>query len=296
MMDATKTSVSVASTLFRSVRRLFGIADEDEVLGQLESRRVVRPRLSHQRAWAERFQSGTPFLSTRGSWRLLQEFTLPLTQSFATDAHSRGIDALGLAGYSIPKFEEFRESVRLQTGWEVLPARGELSADAYFSLLAAKKFPCISRLRPVDEVLCGSQPDFWHEAVGHIAPLVDPEVSRFYQLCAGIHVELIAAARYERARQLEKLLWVVFEYGFLEQSGRPRAFGAALCGSFVALTKWKLGRWVVRPFDPEKILASGLFEESREPERDSEGRLVFYGMESFARTYRRLREFADSAP
>lgn len=285
----------VASNLVRRIRRFIAVPDEEEIATQLESRRVVRPRLSHQRAWAVRFRPDAPFLPERGAWRLLQNFTLPLTRVHATEAHRRGIDALGLSGAAPPTFTEYRNGVLLRTGWQVLEARGELSAESYFSLLAAKKFPCIARLRPVSEVLCGSRPDFWHESVGHIAALVDPEVSRFYQRCAELHVRLVAAERYDRARELEKLLWVVFEYGFLKEAGEDRAFGAAVAGSFVALTKWRLGRWVLRPFDVEKVLASGLFEENREPARDPEGRLIFYRMDSLERTYRQLREFADSA-
>jgi phenylalanine-4-hydroxylase len=166
-----------------------------------------------------------------------------------------------------------------------------MPAVEYFESLAHRRFPCIPELRKPNQVLGGAEPDFWHEAVGHLAPLVCPEVSRFYQACGSLHGEVLARFGTERAAELNGFFWLLLEYGFIREGGKTKAFGAAIVGSFVALTKWIQGAWTIRPFDIRVVLDAGIAYLGAPPKRDETGRVIFYEMDSLRDTLSKLREY-----
>jgi phenylalanine-4-hydroxylase len=223
---------------------------------------------------------------------LLQRFTVPLLRRYASAAHVEGVRTLGLEGENEPDFAEFSTQVEEVTGWTVVETREEMLAPDYFAALAERRFPCIPELRTVNQVLCGKDPDFWHEAVGHLAPLVSPEVSRFYQNCGALHGEVLRRFGAKRAAELNAFFWIVLEYGFIREGSETKAFGAAIAGSFVALTKWRSDAWAIRPFDVPKILEAGLAYLGAVPKRDGQGRVVFYEVHSLDETFAALQSYA----
>jgi phenylalanine-4-hydroxylase len=259
---------------------------------QFESRADVRPRLSHQKAWANAFAPELEYDFSEKPWKLLQQFTLPLFHRYASAAHREGARVLGLDVEKEPDFAKFSARVEEVTGWTVVETRGEMLPPDYFAALAERKFPCIPKLRNVNEVLCGKDPDFWHEAIGHLAPLVSPEVSRFYQNCGALHAEVLRRFGAKRAAELNGFFWLILEYGFIREGAETKAFGAAIAGSFVALTKWRSGAWAIRSFDIEAILNAGIAYLGAVPKRDERGRVIFYEIYSLAETFEALRKHA----
>lgn len=248
----------------------------------------MKPGLRHQKRWARQLSPQTAFMPERGTWRALQDFTVPLIERHASRAHREGLRLLGLTEARPPSLEEL--AARLHTvDWRLAPAQGEVEPARFFELLAARAFPAVTRLRPIDEVFCGSRPDLWHEVTGHLAAYTDPHVGRFVEDCARLIGELARSSETEAFHRLQKILWVTLEYGFLLEKGEPRAFGAALSGSYMALQRFERGHWGLRPFHPTDVLSSGLYDDDREPRRDGQGRIEMFVLSSFAETLEMCR-------
>ena len=247
---------------------------------QVDSQKPILAKLSHQKVWAETFAPHLDFDPSLDPWTLLQNFTTPLILNFASRAHLQGLREFGLLESEMPIYSDFAKKVEQTTGWKIEHCERQLESLEYFSLIARKILPCNSALRPSSGVLCGNSPDFWHEAIGHIAPFIDPKVSEFYQHCGQLYVDLVEQGQFDQAYRLERVLWTILEYGFLNEEGTTKAFGAALTGSFVALTKWQIGKWSTQKFTVDSVLESKFYDLT--PARDSEGRVLFFEMESLS--------------
>ena len=237
----------------------------------------MKPSAYNQKIWARHLSSGIAFEPSKGSWQLLQDFTLPLISDKASSFHQHGIRTLGLNLPQCPDFVSFKNQVLTKTGWKLVESHEELSAPQFFALLATKSFPCVSKLRPENEVFAASKPDFWHEAIGHIALLATPESADFYQWCGCIVTGLYQDRGPLLAKKVENILWVLLEYGLLKEQNSVRSFGAALTGSYMALQR--LRHQVIAPkgnWSCEEILASRSFEDGAPIYRNTQGQIVFF--------------------
>lgn len=258
----------------------------------LRARLFMSPRLANQRRWARHLSPETPFRPEAGSWRILQEFTRPLVESSASSAHRAGFVRLGLDAPVSPSLADLALRLRREAGWRMQDCGGELPARDFFALLARRTFPCVSRMRPVQEVFAASQPDFWHESVGHLAVLVDPEASSFYQWCGERVTELYETDDSALAEDLEKVLWALLEYGLIREGAEIRVFGAALTSSYMALQRWRRGHVGWREdWSPGDILRSRLSEDGVAPPRTSTGQILFFLMPSLRETQGRLADW-----
>jgi phenylalanine-4-hydroxylase len=256
----------------------------------------MSPRLRNQKMWARHLSPSLEFSFEKSSWQILHEFTLPLVRELASSAHREGITRLGLNTGQQPEFTGFRRVVESETGWKIVPASDEWNARDFFALLAQRSFPCVASLRPTTEVFAGSKPDFWHEAVGHLAPLVNREISDFYCWCGETVTHLYQNNQFATARRLEQVLWALLEYGFIKEAGQVRTFGAALSGSFMALQRWRRGYVEAREdWTCEGILNSRLYEEGANLVRNEQGQLSLFLLPHFAETKKRLTQFIDDS-
>ncbi len=270
-------------------RRFLRPLKQWQVERYLAGRAYMAPGLRKQKLWSEVLNPELQFQPGLGSWKTLQRFTVPLIQELASSAHAKGIEAFHLNRFTSLSFDAFIKKVADMTSWQIHECNIEIEPKEFFRLLAKKHFPCVRSLRPIDRVFCGSTPDFWHEAIGHIAPLTDPCVSDFYQFCGQLVCELFDRDQSEDAEKLMQVLWVLLEYGLLNENGRTVTFGAALTGSYMALHRWKLDYISSVPFDIKDILSSRIYEDGAIPKRDACGRIAFYEMSSFEETKHDLK-------
>ena len=257
-----------AQQLMQIIWDLFFPATPQEILN---GKRIFRPFLKYQANWFTHFYHTT--LNSENPWFYLHQYVFPFIQKHASSYHIRGIKLLGLDSPQQPNFKEFQNKfTEMANGFEIYPVSHEIDPETYFYLISKKKFPCIETLRPLDEVFCANAPDFWHEAIGHIAPLCFEEVQRFY-------LEIAEYMLYAKKTDFENHLavaWILTEYGFIKENGENKMFGAALVGSHLANMRYVKDQIAIEPAERNAIISSGFYSEKNALPRNQEGKLRYF--------------------
>jgi phenylalanine-4-hydroxylase len=140
------------------------------------------------------------------------------------------IDALPLLGAPerIPRFEDINARLLPATGWQVVAVPGLIPELAFFTLLAARKFPVTDWIRPPEELDYIVEPDVFHDLFGHVPLLFDPVFADHMQAygAGGLKAHRLGACE-----QLSRLYWYTIEFGLLRQGDGLRAYGAGLLSS-----------------------------------------------------------------
>lgn len=242
----------------------------------LSGKRMLRPFMRDQLAWINYFSNERytkEKLSQQNAWYYLQKEVMPLIKQQGSSYHVRGIEKLALDVNVMPEFDEFQSRFyEMSQGFELQQVESEISPTTYFSLIQQKKFPCITRIRPLNEIFCGNEPDFWHEAIGHIAPLCFQEVQTFYLTIAE---KMLSASETDFAAHLA-VSWTLTEYAFINEHGQHKMFGAALIGSHLAHMRYRLSYLSIEEANRQHIIDSGFFNETSPVPRDEQGRLQFF--------------------
>jgi phenylalanine-4-hydroxylase len=201
--------------------------------------------------------------AAKRTWAILTQYSLPLLKRFGSAAHLNGIQVLGLDTPMRPSFEDLSRRLSAHSEWKLIEAQGELAPEEFFQLLSQRIFPIVMKLRSIDSVFCGYEPDLWHEAVGHVALLLDPDIAAFYKFCGDLMLSLDQFENAGLRADLGKILWILLEYGLIREDGNVKVFGAAFASSYVALQRFRLGYTRLIKFSPEKALLSGLADDGK---------------------------------
>ena len=94
----------------------------------------------------------------------------------------------------------------------------------------------------------------FHDTFGHVPPLLDPEFAQFMQRFGEIGVAL--KGNDAAVLALQRLYWFFVEFGFVQEHGAPKAFGAGVMSSFGETNHaWDLRQDLVR-FTLEGIMST----------------------------------------
>lgn len=242
----------------------------------LSGEKSFRPFMKYQQAWLSRFYPADWVSHDKHVWFYLQKYMLPLIMQYASSYHVEGIVKLGLDKPRKPNFIAFQKTFADQAnGFEIEAVDDEIDPVEYFTLIRARKFPCVANLRTHRELFCASEPDFWHEAIGHLAPLCFREVQDFYLEIADY---MLSAKTTTEFNDHLAVAWTLMEYGFLQENGQDKMFGAALVGSHLANMRYRHGVIHVEEARRAAILSSGFFAEDAPLPRLPDGRLRFFSM------------------
>lgn len=192
------------------------------------------------------------------------------------------IHALGRldAAQGIPRFDAVSDRLRRATGWEIVAVPGLIPEHAFFSLLAARRFPVTVWLRRPEEEEYIVEPDVFHDLFGHVPLLFNPVFADYMQAfgAGGLKAESLHALQY-----LARLYWYTVEFGLIETPAGLRVFGAGILSSagetaysLTSLKPQRLG------FDLKRVL--------RTPYKIDDFQDSYFVIESFAQL------FAATAP
>jgi phenylalanine-4-hydroxylase len=128
----------------------------------------------------------------------------------------------------IPRFDELSEKLHRATGWQVVAVPGLIPDEAFFNLLAARKFPVTGWLRKPEEFDYIVEPDVFHDLFGHVPLLFDPVFADYMQAYGAGGMK---ASRLASAEHLARLYWYTVEFGLIRTASGLRAYGAGILSS-----------------------------------------------------------------
>ncbi|WP_046245704.1 hypothetical protein [Hymenobacter terrenus] len=162
-------------------------------------------------------------------WKILFDRQTALLHRRAAPAFNQGVAELGLRREVIPDINELSAKVFGHTGWELAPVGRPFEPAAFFELLAERRFPVVTRIRPMHSFDFSPEPDLFHDLFGHVPMLLDEGLADFlHMLGQAYQAQPVGSPARE---QLWALYFFTAEFGLLQHEGQLRLYGAGLLSS-----------------------------------------------------------------
>jgi phenylalanine-4-hydroxylase len=135
---------------------------------------------------------------------------------------------LELSRSGIPDFAELSTRLSKLTGWQVVPVAGLIADEAFFDLLAGRRFPAGAFIRPESELDYLEEPDIFHDVFGHVPMLAVPVFADFLEAYGKGGRRALARGQ---LANLARLYWYTVEFGLMQSPDGLRIFGAGILSS-----------------------------------------------------------------
>ena len=163
------------------------------------------------------------------TWKVLFDRQMALLHRRAAPAFSQGLARLGYRREAIPDIAELSAVVRAETGWQLAPVGRPFEPGAFFALLAERRFPVVTRIRPMHNFDFSPEPDLFHDLFGHVPMLLDEGLANFlHELGQAYQAQPEGS---EAREQLWALYFFTAEFGLVQHEGKPLLYGAGLLSS-----------------------------------------------------------------
>jgi phenylalanine-4-hydroxylase len=164
--------------------------------------------------------------SDHATWRALYARQSALFPRHAARAYRNGLARLDCGG-GVPDLAR-ASAVLAATGWRLVAVPGLLPDGAFFDHLAARRFPVTVWLRRPEEMDYLEEPDIFHDFLGHVPLLTNPDFAGFLEGYGRLGE---MAAREGALKPLARLYWHMVEFGLIREDGAIRAYGAGILSS-----------------------------------------------------------------
>lgn len=161
------------------------------------------------------------------TYRRLYARQLEQLPGLACDEFVRAVGKLG-APDQIPRFDDVSERLLKATGWQLVGVPGLIPEEAFFALLAQRRFPVTDWIRRPDEFDYVVEPDVFHDLFGHVPMLFDPVFADYMQAYGAGGLK---ASRLGACPLLARLYWYTVEFGLIDTPQGVRAYGAGVLSS-----------------------------------------------------------------
>jgi phenylalanine-4-hydroxylase len=145
----------------------------------------------------------------------------------ACDEFINAVQQLG-APERIPRFDDVSERLMKATGWQIVGVPGLIPEEAFFALLAQRKFPVTDWIREPEEFDYVVEPDIFHDLFGHVPLLFVPMFADYMQAYGAGGLK---ASRLDACELLARLYWYTVEFGLITTTKGLRAYGAGILSS-----------------------------------------------------------------
>ena len=184
-------------------------------------------------------------------YRRLYERQAAQLPGLACEEFIEAVQHLG-APDRIPRFDALSEKLHRATGWEVVAVPGLIPEEAFFALLAQRRFPVTGWIRKPEEFDYVVEPDVFHDLFGHVPLLFNPMFADYMQAYGAGGLK---ASRLEACEYLARLYWYTVEFGLIATPAGLRAYGAGILSSAGELRHSVTSRAPRRlPFELERIM------------------------------------------
>jgi phenylalanine-4-hydroxylase len=219
-------------------------------------------------------------------WSELVSRRLPQLEEHACAEYLDGFQQIGLQVDRLPVLTAVSARLQPRTGWNSTAVSGFLPADAFFEMLAARKFPTTTWIRGRESMEYTPEPDIFHDVFGHVPMHAHPVFADFLEhygkVCAGLtSADGLAAERLER---MGRLFWYTVEFGVIRERGGIKVYGSGLISSHGECTNVvERGAGVeIRDFDLDQVLEEKVDTGNMQK--------VLYAIESFDQLYEATKE------
>ena len=230
-----------------------------------------------------------PFLTTQNYasytheqqsvWAELVGRRMPHIEQWACEEYREGYELIGLSAERIPDLYAIARRLEPRTGWATTPVTGFMPADAFFEMLAARRFPTTTWLRDRTSLDYTPEPDIFHDVFGHVPMHAHRVFGDFLQhygeVCARVQDKTVL-------EKLGRLFWYTVEFGLIRQKGKIKIYGSGVISSHGECENVVSGRCEVRKFDLEEVLTT--------PVKVDEIHKRLYAIESFDQIYEAMHQ------
>lgn len=217
-------------------------------------------------------------------WAELVSRRMPQLREHACAEYLDGFEQIGLREDAIPNLTEINKRLQPRTRWNATPVSGFLPPDAFFEMLAARKFPTTTWLRSRDSLEYTPEPDIFHDVFGHVPMHAHPVFADFLAHYGKVCAKLTDKDKLER---MGRLFWFTVEFGVIRQNGKIKLYGSGLISShgestYVIEGPKTGGGPEIRDFNLDQVLDQEFLV--------SEMQKVLYAVESFDQIYEATRD------
>jgi len=214
-------------------------------------------------------------------WTELVSRRMPQLEEHACAEYLDGFRQIGLQVDRLPVLADVSARLEPRTGWNSTAVSGFLPADAFFEMLAARRFPTTTWIRGRDAMEYTPEPDIFHDVFGHVPMHAHPVFADFLEHYGKVCAGLTSAEDLER---MGRLFWYTVEFGVIREKGGIKVYGSGLISSHGECTRVvERGSGVeIRDFDLEQVLDTVV--------NVSEMQKVLYAIESFEQIYEATKE------
>ena len=154
----------------------------------------------------------------------------------------RGLEALRLDPYRVPRLEDVNRFLAPLTGFQAVGVSGYLPAFLFFDCLRRREFPTTITMRDAAQSF-SPWPDIFHDITGHVPMHTDPafaDVLVQFGRCAHTAIALVSdvADEEEKIRRLTSMIramarffWFTVETGLMCGPDGLKVYGSALLSS-----------------------------------------------------------------
>jgi phenylalanine-4-hydroxylase len=161
------------------------------------------------------------------TYRRLYARQLAQLPGLACDEFIHAVQQLGTPD-RIPHYDDISERLMKATGWQVVGVPGLIPEEAFFALLAERRFPVTDWIRQPGEFDYIVEPDIFHDLFGHVPLLFDPTFADYMQAYGAGGLK---ASRLDACELLARLYWTTVEFGLISTPAGLRAYGAGILSS-----------------------------------------------------------------
>ena len=161
------------------------------------------------------------------TYRRLYTRQLQQLSGLACEEFISAVQQLG-APDRIPRFDDISERLMRTTGWQIVGVPGLIPEEAFFKLLAEKRFPVTDWMRTPEEFDYVVEPDVFHDLFGHVPLLFNPTFADYMQAYGAGGMK---ASRLDACELLTRLYWYTVEFGLINTPQGLRAYGAGILSS-----------------------------------------------------------------
>ena len=212
-------------------------------------------------------------------WAELVGRRLSQLETCAAREYLEGYEIIGLQRERLPNLASISNRLRPITGWSTTPVSGFLPSEAFFEMLAARKFPTTTWLRSRESLAYTPEPDIFHDVFGHVPmhahPVFADFLERYGQVCARLRDEPIR-------ERLGRLFWYTVEFGLIRQAGAIKVYGSGVISSHAECSNVIEGGCRIRDFNLREVLET--------PVKVDQVHQLLFAIESFDQVYEAVEE------